>query len=393
MNRLTRLLSLALPLILASAPAARAAQATYEINVILPLTGQAAVIGKADQDMFNAFEASINKAGGIKGQPIHFVYADDQTSPQVAVQLANGLIAKGVSLFLGPAIAGTCRAVAPLVVNGPIDYCLSPGLHPAKDSYMFSVSVASSDLIGVALRYFHERGWHRIARLTTTDATGQDADAAFAKWMAQPENKDLSIVADEKFNVGDISATAQMARIKSSQPQVVVVWATGPPMGTALRSYGDTGLDSVPMFVSNSNMTSAQAKQYAAIFPQEYYSGAQGYVVHLGSSAGSKRALDAYFESLKAAGIENDSTIGLDWDAALVVVNTLEKTGTNATAAQMHEYIEHLAGFPGISGTYDFTDGSQRGLSAKDIMIMRFDRAHSSWVSASEFGGLLKRSK
>ena len=369
---------------------ARSAEAPYEIAVILSLTGQGAFIGKSNQDVLGAFETSVNKAGGIKGQPIHFVYADDQSTPQVAVQLASALIAKGVPVILGPTITATCRAVAPLVTNGPLDYCLSPGLQPAKDSYTFSVSVASSDMIGVALHYFRDRGWHRIARLTTTDATGQDADAAFAKWMALPENKDLTIVADEKFNVSDIGTAAQMARIKAALPQVVVVWATGTPMGTALRAYADAGLG-VPMFVSNSNMTTAQAKQYAEIVPQEYYSAAPGYVAHIAPSADSKRAQDVYFNSIASAGIANDYVAGIVWDAALIVTNALQKNGTKATASQIRDYISHLSNLPGISGTYDFTDGSQRGLSANNVMVMRFDRVSMTWRSASNFGGSAKR--
>ena len=369
---------------------ARSADAPYEINVILSLTGQGAFIGQINEEMLGAFEASINKAGGIKGRPIHFVYADDQTMPQVAVQIASALIAKGVPVILGPTITATCRAVAPIVANGPLNYCLSPGIHPAKDSYTFSVSVASSDMIGVALHYFRERGWHRIARLTTTDATGQDADDAFVKWMSLPENKDLTLVADEKFNVSDLSATAQMTRIKAALPQVVVVWATGTPMGTALRAFGDAGL-TVPLFVSNSNMTTTQAKQYAAIIPRDYYSAAPGYVAHVAPSADSKIAQTAYFSSISKAGITNDYISGISWDPALIVVNALQKNGTQATAAQIHEYVEHLANFAGISGTYDFSDGNQRGLSGRDIMVMRYDPGTLSWLSVSAFGGTPKR--
>ena len=314
--RSLRLLALALVLSLVHAQPAQSAEAPYDINVILSLTGQGAFIGKSNQDMLNAFETSINKAGGIKGQPIHFVYADDQTTPQVAVQLAGALLAKGVPVILGPTITATCRAVTPLMGNGPVDYCLSPGLQPPKDSYTFSVSVATSDMIGVALRYFRERGWRRIARLTTTDATGQDGDTAFASGWRSRRTKTILIVADEKFNVTDISATAQMARIKAAQPQVVVVWATGTPMGTALRAYGDAGLG-VPMFVSNSKMTTAQAKQYSGITPQEYYSAAPGYAAHVAPSAGSKRVQDLYFRSIEAAGITNDYVAGIVWDAAL----------------------------------------------------------------------------
>jgi branched-chain amino acid transport system substrate-binding protein len=365
---------------------ASAAESPYDIDVILSLTGQGSFIGKINQDMLGAFETMVNKGGGINGTPIHFVFSDDQTSPQVAVQLASGIVARGTTVILGPSISATCRAVAPLMTKGPVDYCLSPGMQPAKGSFVYSVSTSSVDMIAVALRYFRERGWTRIARLTTTDATGQEADAAFAKWLALPVNNGMTIVDDEHFAVADISVTAQMARIKAANPQVVVIWATGTPMGTALRANSDLGLD-VPVYVTNSNMTTTQAKQYAPIIPKQYYSAAPGYVAGVSQSPTSKSAQRAYDEAIATASLRNDYVSGIAWDAGLIVTSALTKLGTSATAAQINEYIQHLANFSGISGTYDFTDGSQRGLGQQNLMVMRYDPTSLRWNSVSAFGG------
>jgi branched-chain amino acid transport system substrate-binding protein len=362
------------------------AEAPYEINVILSFTGQGAFIGKTDHDMLVAYETMINKRGGIKGQPIHFVFGDDATSPQVAVQLANGLIAKNAPIILGPNITATCRAVMAVVTNGPLNFCLSPGVHPAKGSYTYSVSVAAGDTVGVDLRYFRDRGWKRIARLTSTDATGQDADDNYSRLIALPENKELTTVADEHFNVTDISVAAQMARIKAAQPQVVIIWCTGTPLATALRAFADTGVD-VPVFISNSNITVAQAKQYAAFIPKQYYTSAPGFIVNLAPSPASKRAQADYFAAIGNAGIRNDYASGIAWDPAITVVDALRNLGTKATAQQLRDYIQHLSSFPGISGMYDFTDGSQRGLDEKSVLVMRYDPATENWNGVSAFGG------
>jgi hypothetical protein len=53
----------------------------------------------------------------------------------------------------------------------------------------------------------------------------------------------------------------------------------------------------------------------------------------------------------------------------------------------VRSYIEQLKGYDGISGSYDFTDGTQRGVSQKDILIVRWDRSASQWQKASAFGG------
>ena len=40
--------------------------------------------------------------------------------------------------IIGSAIVAMCNAMAPLMQNGPVMYCFSPGIHPAKGSYVFS---------------------------------------------------------------------------------------------------------------------------------------------------------------------------------------------------------------------------------------------------------------
>ena len=102
----------------------------YDIHVILPLTGSGAFLGKGHRDSLDILAEIVNKSGGIKGRPLHFVYHDDQSSPQVAVQLANEVLADKPAVILGSSLVAMCAAIAPLMKNGPVDYCLSPAYHP-----------------------------------------------------------------------------------------------------------------------------------------------------------------------------------------------------------------------------------------------------------------------
>ena len=103
----------------------------YDINVILPLTGGGAFLGKEEQTALQLAEAAINKAGGVHGQNVHFVLYDDQTNPQTSVQLANQVIASKPAVLLGSSLVASCNAMAALMQNGPVMYCFSPGIHPA----------------------------------------------------------------------------------------------------------------------------------------------------------------------------------------------------------------------------------------------------------------------
>lgn len=392
MNALQRMSACAaLLLTLGIPPVARAADAEpYDINVIVSLTGAGSFLGLSQQKALQIFEGSVNSHGGIKGRPLHFTFFDDQTSPQVAVQLANQVLVKKPAVVLGSSTAGTCRAIAPLFANGPLNYCLIPAIHPPR-GYVFSASVDTRDMIATLVRYFRERGWTKIARVTTNDASGQDADEAFTAALALPENKDVTIVSNERYNTGDVSTSAQFARIKAAGAQGIIIWATGTPFGTALHGLRDSGLE-VPIAASNANMIYGQMKQYADFLPKELYFEGVGYLSGLGTPA--ERAAQAEFlQTIKAAGILPDFQTGMAWDPALIVVDALRKLGPNATAAQLQGYIEKLSAFPGISGRYDFRDGNQRGLSQKDLVIMRWDDSAKTWTTVSGPGGILARTR
>lgn len=363
------------------------ADAPYEINAILSLTGPGTFIGSAQQKSLRVLEDVVNQSGGIRGRPVHFTVYDDQTNPQIAVQLANEVLAKKVPVVLGSDLAATCHAMVPLMKEGPVEYCVSPAIYPDKDSYVFSSSISTKDEILTTVKYFRERGWTRIARLTTTDASGQDADTDFPEALALPENKGMIQVASEHFNQNDVSVSAQVARIKAARPQAIVVWAPGTPFGTALRGLKDAGLDNVALATSGANMTLAQMKAYGSLMPSNLYFAAVGYIGGIAGNRAGAAAVRTFTDAMKAHDVGVDFMTGMVWDPAMIVVDALRALGPDATAAQIHNWIENLHGWGGISGVYDFRSGSQRGLTQKDVVVLRWDNAQNRWIALSKPGG------
>ena len=89
--------------------------------------------------------------------------------------------------------------------------------------------------------------------ITSTDASGQDADRALDAALSLPENKStFQVVAREHFNPTDISVSAQIAHIKASNAQVLIAWTTGTPVGTVFRGVTEGGLD-IPVVTTNGN--------------------------------------------------------------------------------------------------------------------------------------------
>ena len=174
MSLFTRLRPLALALgsaaLLCGFPSTAGAVDPYEINVILPLTGGFAFTAKEEGAALTAIETMVNRSGGIKGRPIKFVFFDDQSTPQVSLQLATQIIAKKVPFFLGPSAVASCNALVPLVKDGPVMYCFSPGLYTERGSYAFSSNIATRDMLAVTVKYFHAKGWTKVALISPTDA-------------------------------------------------------------------------------------------------------------------------------------------------------------------------------------------------------------------------------
>jgi len=385
------LLALLLALPAASPAPALAQPAPYEINAILALTGAAAFIGGAELKALQILEDVTNKAGGIKGRPIKFVWVDDQSNPQVSLQLTNALIAKKIPVILGPSFTATCLADGPaLAKTGPVDYCFSPSISPAAGSYQYSSTVSTRNDARALLHFYRDKGWTRIALMTTTDASGQQFENYFDEALTLPENASIKAVTHEHWAGSDLNITAQAERIKASGAQAMIGWSAGTATGTLLRGLHDAGVD-LPISCGNGNMIYAQLAQYASFLPTNlYFPGRRSLVLDASAPKAVHAAEVAYFDAFKAAGVRPNIASTLAWDPASLVIDGLKKIGTDATADQLNDYIQHLNGWAGINGIYDFRDGSQRGIGIDGVIVDRWDAAKDDFVPVSKAGGGLK---
>lgn len=384
-------LKLLLPLIaLASVAVPLAAQAAepYEINTILSLTGNIAFVGQTQLKSLKAIEAMVNADGGIRGRPISFVVADDASSPQTAVQLAQGLIAKNVPIILGSSSPNACGAIAPLLQqNGPLLYCLANGGIARPGSYEFFTEMSYDALMAVTTRYFRERGETRLATIFATDSGGQTSEKALQGALALPENKSMQLVTAQHFAPGDASVAAQMAVIKGTNPNALIAWATGGAAGNLMRGAKDIGLD-VTTMTSPGNLTGAFFQQYGPVLPKDLiFPAVPYYASDAPTNPATKKAVAEMAKALASAGAQPDMITISAWDPALVLVSALRELGPDASAEKLRDYLLKLKGWTGANGPYDYVADPQRGVGGNNVVIVRWDAQRNSSVAASNFGG------
>ena len=97
---------------------------------------------------------------------------------------------------------------------------------------------------------------------------------------------------------------------------------------------------------------------------------------------------ERFLAAQKEAGIIPDAPSVSTWDSTIIAVDALRALGTNATAEQVHTYVENLHDYYGVYGYYDYRDGNQRGInSLQNLLVVRWDPAKTYWVPVSELGG------
>lgn len=367
-----------------------AAQQSRDIPVILSATGSGAFLGKQEQQALQLEEKSVNAAGGIHGKKMRFDFHDDGSNPQTAVQMTTALIAQRPPVILGPALTGTCGAAMPLGASGPVMYCFASGVHPAAGSYGFSGGVSTHDQMHVMINFFRLKGWTRIAYISSTDATGQDGDDALKEVLAEAGNKDIKILELAHFNLPDVSVSAQIERIKATNPQALIAWTTGTPAGTVFRGLVQSGAD-FPVATNAGNVTYAQMTQFAAFLPKQLYLTAPEWVVgddpRITLDAGVRAKQKEFYAAFAAAGVKPDEGSMLGWDPGTIIVDALKKLPENVTATQLRDYLIHLKGQPGVGGLYDYEATPQRGLSINAIVVTRWDPASGRWQAVTQPGG------
>lgn len=348
----------------------------YEINAVLSLTGPAAFLGSKEAQSLQVAETMLNKDGGIQGRPIKFVIEDDGSVPQNAVQLFTGLIARKVPIVIGPSVVATCSAVRALVDNGnsgPVTYCLAPPVQAPVDSYMFTAQNTQHDFLLLTLRALRNFRWSRIALITATDASGQAYERDFDSILATPEAHRITVVDREHFNPADVSMAAQVARIKSAAPDVILSFTVGTSFGTLLRQLNDIGMN-VAVFGSGSNLNYAQLESYRDFTPEPlFFASSGGGMPDPKATSAVKTAQSEFFNAFNDAGVRPEVLHTVAWDPANLAVQAIRKLGTTATASQIHDYLMNLQNWAGDLGIYDFRATPQRGIGSKAARLYRWD--------------------
>lgn len=333
-----------------------------------------AELGTAGRWGFEMAIEDINKAGGVLGRKLVGVIRDDLGTPPKSIQNMTELIDnEGVAAIVGPTNSGNALAFMhlpqqkkiPVIV--PIATATEVTTRYAKQpqNFLFRISMVDREQVALIVAYAVKASrTKKIAIIADTTGYGQggikDATEVLALHGVQP-------VAVEKFGPKDTDMTSQLAKIRESGADVVIVYAIADGTAHTLKSMDKIGW--LPITLSTWGSQSSVLPRTAG----------QKLAEHLILTASTTEDSNARAKSLGERIRKNYPTMttfacaAQAYDSVLLLAAAIKAAGTT-DGEKVAAALEGVTGVQGIVKTYDkpFSKTDHEGLTVADFYLARW---------------------
>ena len=209
------------------------------IGFVLPQTGSYVSSGIAMQRGTELALEEINNAqlGDVQ---IKLIVEDDRSTVEGTVEAVNKLIHQdGVPVIIGFATSSGTKEVFPIAQENQVvvfsQLSAARGISALSD-FGFRASLTVDKLVPAGVQITHEKlGYQRVAKIADTiEFFPQSSDAVLGESL---HANGVEILTTETFETGDIDFSAQLTRIKDSNPDAIFISAM-PPETTKILMQG-----------------------------------------------------------------------------------------------------------------------------------------------------------
>jgi ABC-type branched-subunit amino acid transport system substrate-binding protein len=381
----TALLSLAMAAATSGAALAQkkydtgASDSEIKIGNIVPYSGPASAYGVVGKAMAAVFK-KVNDEGGINGRKINFISYDDAYSPPKAVEQARKLIESDEVLFLFGTLGTASNTAIQKYVNSKKvpQLFVATGATKWNDPKTFPWTMGwlpsyQSESHIYAKYLTKEKPTAKVGVLYQNDDMGKD----YLKGLKDGFSRDPSrIVAEESYEVSEPTIDSHVVRIKSSNPDVIILFTTPKFGAQAIKKLGEMSWKPVTI-VSNVSASTATVMRPAGL------DNAQGVI----SAAYAKDASDPQwkddagmkaFDELLAKYLPEtnrvDSSAMTGYNMATTMVEVLRRCGDNLTRENVMKQAASLKQFAqgGLLPGVTLTTAPDDFQPIEQLQLMRF---------------------
>lgn len=316
-----------------------------KIGFIGPLTGSASSYGQSSEKGLQLYEEQLNKAGGINGRKVQFVYVDDEGKAASSVNAGTKLIhSDKVVAIVGPVTSTSANSLAPICQSSNIPMITGTGTNvniTKAGDYIFRTCFTDPFQGKV------------MAKFSVTDLKAKTAAILFnngddySKGLAEAfkENFSGKIADTETYNTGDKDFNAQLTKIASSKPDVLflpeyysdvgVIAREARNMGITATILGGDGFDSPQLFTIGGDAVNGV------------------YFSHHFSPSDTSKEVTQFISDYKAKyNADPDAFAALTYDAGKVLCESIKKAGSTDAEA-IKNALKAYSG-TGVTGSIKF---------------------------------------
>lgn len=375
------------------------AQDKISIGAIVPSSGPFAEWGRSNTVTLKMLEQQVNQAGGINGSKLEITILDDGAKPAQAANDLRKLAGDDKVLAVaGPLTSSACEVTFPIAnqmqVVATSQASSKPGVAKANRPWAFRNTVDEGILAKSSVPYFQKTfGVKSVAVIY--DAKDAVSTAIATKIMPAVFKEAGITVSNEKdlisFNTGDLDVSAQVTKLKSLNPDGVVIGADYSQAITVLREMKRQGL--IKPVIGGTPLISSAILQAApdipVVAPATFYAGMK-------TPKAEKFVSDLQPLLRKAEGLPRDiepsmydaniyETVGMYIDAVKTAGIAGKTESLEAGRAKIRDYMTNLKAFPGLGGSIHFNPD---GDAVKSFFIVQGEKgAWTTKVTACSLAG------
>jgi len=359
---------------------ANLASAQIKIGVAEALTGNAAQYGVPIRKGFELAVSEINGSGGINGQKIELVIEDEQGKKEEAINVFKKLIFQDKVLMLfGPTLSNSAQASDPVAQGAKVVVFGTSNTADGITSignYVFRNSVTEADILPVTLKVAAQKtGLKKVAVLYGNDDIF--TKSGYDNFKKALDGLKIPVTTTETFAKGDVDFKPQLTKIKSSNPDAIVISALvaeGAPAMVQARQLG------IPLpFIGGNGMNSPKVFDLAKDNSDNLWVGSPWSSEN--PAAENKRFIAAY---QKAQNALPDQFAAQAYDAMYIVAQALKKVKLSGKLDADRSALRNAlpaVQFSGATGPFKFRqvndkDGKPAGYDAVQTAIVMMTKGN-----------------
>ena len=361
-------------MLLAALVAASTATLAQEIRIggLLETSGFIASLGQPGLEGAMLAVEQVNAAGGINGRKVAFVNVNSESDNTKTVSGAKRLLEQEqVVAIIGPMSSGSAFAVAdtieraqvPMIANGASRGIVLP---PEKRRFTFLAPLTDVVVQSVMLKDMQAKGIKKIAILNSDVAFGTSGRDSLEKGVAA---YGIAIVAKETFGNADTDMTPQLTKIRASDAEATVIWATGPGLAISTKNHRALGVKT-PLYLAHSAndfnfLRLAGDAANGVLLPSSkiYVTGS------LPANDPQKPVVERFVRDYeKKYGKPPATFAGNGYDAAMMLMNAIRQVGTDA--AKIRAAIEGTKDYVGVTAVYAYAPDDHYGTKPESVVML-----------------------